>query len=137
MRDKIRLAIFCVLLVAPTIALAEDSRPNRNKLFTQCSKAVAMTDATEESGQRFSPEDYVQASFCLGYLSGFLDMHAICQVTAGHRGLFCLPGGAISAQAARVIVKYLQEHAEKLHEDGVTLIILALEEAFPCSPAKK
>src|SRR6266542_1625854 len=137
MGDKIPLAMFCVLLLLPHVALAEDSRPDGNKLFTQCSKAVAMTDATEESGQRFSPEDYVQASFCLGYLSGFLDMHALCQVTAGNRVAFCVPNGVLSGHAARVVVQYLQTHAEKLHEDGVTLIILALKEAFPCSSVKK
>jgi hypothetical protein len=134
MGEKILVAIFCVLLVSSTISFA-DSRPDGNKLFTQCGKAVAMMDATEESGQRFSPEDYVQASFCLGYLSGFLDMHALYQVTAGNRVAFCVPSGVLSGHAARVVVQYLHEHAEKLHEDSVTLIILALKEAFPCSPS--
>ena len=136
MRDQIRLGILCVLLLASQRALAEDGRPDGNKLFTQCSKAVAMTEATEEAGRQFSTEDYVQASFCLGYLSGFLDMNTLCQVTTGNRVVFCVPSGILSGQAARVVVKYLQEHTEKLHEDGVTLIMLALKAAFPCAPAK-
>ena len=136
MRDKIRLAMFCVLLLSPQRALAEDGRPDGNKLFTQCSKAVAITEATEEAARAFSSEDYVQASFCLGYLSGFLDMNTLCQLTAGNRVVFCVPRGVLSGQAARVVVQYLQEHAEKLHEDGVTLIMLALKAAFPCAPAK-
>jgi len=136
MRDKIPLVMLCVLLLAPRSVLAEDGRPDGNKLFTQCSKAVAMTEATEEAGRQFSTEDYVQASFCLGYLSGFLDMNTLCQLTTGNRVVFCVPRGVLSGQAARVVVKYLQEHTEKLHEDGVTLIMLALKAAFPCASTK-
>jgi hypothetical protein len=132
MKEKIGMAICCVLMVLPSLAPA-DGRPDGHTLLTQRSKVVAMTEATEEAGPRFSPEDYVQTSFCLGYLSGLLDMTAIWEVTAGPRGVFCVPRGVLRAHAARIVVHYLHEHAAKLHEDGAALIILAMKEAFPCS----
>jgi hypothetical protein len=44
----------------------------------------------------------------------------------------CLPERASIAQLARVTVKWLQDHPEKLHEAAGGLIYTALHDAFPC-----
>jgi hypothetical protein len=46
---------------------------------------------------------------------------------------FCLPDpGVPLAQEVRVVVKYLKEHPEQLHEDGMGLTVAALKASFPC-----
>lgn len=46
---------------------------------------------------------------------------------------FCVPANKITGgQVARVIVKYLKDHPERLHENETFLAIQALQAAFPC-----
>ncbi len=44
----------------------------------------------------------------------------------------CIPDAAPIGQLARVLVKWLREHPEKLHELKSFLVIDALKDAFPC-----
>ncbi len=44
----------------------------------------------------------------------------------------CIPDEASVAQLARVVVKWLREHPEKLHELKSFVVIEALKSAFPC-----
>ncbi len=47
--------------------------------------------------------------------------------------VFCVPEGKVTRlQKIRVVVKYLEDHPEKLHEPPSVLITRALNEAFPC-----
>jgi len=47
--------------------------------------------------------------------------------------MYCLPqNGILIGQAVRVTVKWLRDHPEKLHQDGITLIWRAMAEGFPC-----
>jgi hypothetical protein len=52
------------------------------------------------------------------------------EVLPNHK--ICPPSNATVAQYARITVKYLEEHPEQLHMDGVNLSIMALQTAFPC-----
>ncbi len=45
---------------------------------------------------------------------------------------FCTPDGVKMGQTVRVVVKYLENHPERLHEHVPLLINEALKEAFPC-----
>lgn len=44
----------------------------------------------------------------------------------------CLPEGVNMGQGLRVVVKFLDEHPERTHEDFVLLAATALHEAWPC-----
>lgn len=48
----------------------------------------------------------------------------------------CIPNKASVAQLARVVVKWLREHPEKLHEPKSFLVMEALKDNFPCSAPK-
>jgi hypothetical protein len=45
---------------------------------------------------------------------------------------YCLPANASKGQMRKVLLKYLEEHPEKLHESYAHSIISAFTEAFPC-----
>lgn len=46
---------------------------------------------------------------------------------------YCPPEKMGAIQARLVVMKYLQEHPEKLHEPAFNLVAVAMIRAFPCS----
>lgn len=81
---------------------------------------------------------------CLGYISGAADVLALYGLIvevyepdpepgAPERPRpFCSPVGATYGQFQKVVVKFLREHPERLHERRRTLVEDALRLAFPC-----
>jgi len=69
---------------------------------------------------------------CLGYLVGVADTFDALRPTT--RFDYCLREGATNAQLQRVVVKYLKEHPEELDLSAGWLVVLALTDAFHCSP---
>jgi len=48
--------------------------------------------------------------------------------------LICIPDGKVPvAQLARIVVKWLRDHPERLHEPKSVLALEALSGAFPCT----
>lgn len=76
--------------------------------------------------------DLIQAGFCLGLVQGVINTNRIYQSMVGNRALFCTPDSFINNQGVRIVAKYLYEHPEKLHMNDTLLVIMALEDAFPC-----
>ena len=74
-------------------------------------------------------QDLAEWGFCSGFIWGVADGH---QLTSDESTSFCSPEGATSDQMGRVVVKYLRDHPEKLHEHAVLLVAIALIEAWPC-----
>jgi hypothetical protein len=64
------------------------------------------------------------AGVCLGYISGVGDSFTPEART-------CWPEPLKAGQAISIVRKYLQDHPEQLHIEGVTLVSTALQEAFP------
>jgi hypothetical protein len=64
----------------------------------------------------------------------------IANITAAINGMFyvdtqkqfCPPETAIGGQFTRVVIRYLKENPQRLHEYYVPLILSAMKEAFPC-----
>ena len=46
----------------------------------------------------------------------------------------CAPSEVKTTQYARVVVRFLQEHPELLHENGARLALSAAIQSFPCKP---
>jgi hypothetical protein len=44
----------------------------------------------------------------------------------------CAPDGVTIGQTVRVVVKYLHDHPERLHESRLALTLDSLKAAFPC-----
>jgi hypothetical protein len=60
---------------------------------------------------------------CAGYVMG---------VTDTTLELYCFPPGITTMQIRGVVVKYLDNHPEKLHLLAPGLVIKAMQTAFPC-----
>ncbi|MFH2045987.1 MAG: Rap1a/Tai family immunity protein [Pseudomonadota bacterium] len=119
------------LLIALTIVLfaAAPSFADGNKLLRGCQH---MLDAAE--GKDVDIAGALSGGFCVGYLQGMADLNIIYSVVLKDKKeiFFCIPEGVSHEQKARVIVKYLRDHPNKLHEHECGLVLDALREAFPC-----
>src|SRR5258708_480229 len=72
---------------------------------------------------------------CASYIQGFLDATSAEDeiLTAVPRGAeMCLPKSATYRQHTLVVLKYLRDHPERLHEPRGTLALEALVLAYPC-----
>ena len=97
-----------------------------NSLLSECGAAVDYLDAKPVDNRQLA-----SGSFCLGLMQGILHMDQIYSFENGS-GLICEPDGFNTAQAARIVVKYLREHPEELHQSSSILAFVALRAAFPC-----
>ena len=117
------LALFSLSL--PPWSMGEDGDGNR--LRSVCGAAVAFVDT--QSLQRLNSVD---VGFCFGLMEGMMAMNQVYEYRLKN-ALFCQPKDITSAQAARIVVKYLRDHPEELHQPGSILAYVALSKAFPCA----
>jgi hypothetical protein len=115
------LLIICVLAVSVGSwgQSANDSNSG-NHLLQVCLPEVRSLDnpSLPQNASELFNEGY-----CLGFVEGVAE--------ASHS--VCLPTGVQPRQAVRIVVKFLQDHPEKLNLYGAILADTALSQAFPCS----
>ena len=109
---QIILIILLTFAVVPTNATALTG----NKLLKFC-----------EEGMK-TPPDYQQSAYCNGYITGAVD--GMFYLDTQKR--LCPPKEATREQVTRIVVKYLKENPQRLHEDYTPIIFSAITEAFPC-----
>lgn len=73
-------------------------------------------------------EDELSASAFTGYVRGVED--------SMNGARFCITAKVSSAQQVGLITKYVKAHPEELHNGATTLIVQALQPAFPCEGLK-
>ncbi len=73
-----------------------------------------------------------EAGVCVGMLQTLTYIQPLVDPKYGKAG-YCLPQGSADQQEIQVVVTYLQSHPERLQEEGQTLALDALHQAFPCT----
>ena len=133
-----RYALVVAILSLTVFSTAARAENTGNNLLESCQKAVRFFD--NNGGPS---DDVFQAGWCFGWVSSILE-HS--QMSIQWRGVtksddtfleFCLPTEGIPViQGVRVLVKYLQDHPEQLHENAMGLTIAAFKNSFPCQRSK-
>ncbi len=72
------------------------------------------------------------AGFCMGYVTGVSDAVSYAENGGTFSQNLCIPKGVSSSQIARIVVKYGNDHPERLHLHATVFTIEALQGAFPC-----
>jgi hypothetical protein len=105
-----------------------------NDVLDRCQTSVRLYD---NNGAPVG--EHLNAGWCSGWVSGTLELTKLHNEWTGFVKekptllQFCVPDSGIPViQAMRVVVKYLKEHPEQLHEDGMGLTVAALKDSFPC-----
>ena len=69
-------------------------------------------------------------SICMGYVNGVIEGYIVGRrVTFGD---ICIPDEADWGQITDVSIKFLNEHPEHRHLFAVTLVLMAVRDAWPC-----
>jgi hypothetical protein len=153
-----------LFLLALTIALSTTAHAKQlpsdgNGLLDACSVMVDFADnqtaAAALSNDKLT-EKLAQLDWCAGYLQGTEDVFEHNFISLGILAMAglkfdgpdklqqyaldtlngpCFPGKAPVLQLARVLVKWLREHPERLHEPKGVLTIAAFMDAFHCDHA--
>jgi hypothetical protein len=115
------LLIICVLTFSVgCLGQSANDSNSGNHLLQVCLSEVRSLDnpSLPQNASELFNEGY-----CLGFVDG------IAQTSPS----VCLPSGVQTRQAVRIVVKFLQDHPEKLNQYGAILSNTALSQAFPCS----
>jgi len=115
--------IVTILLCTSSICAAEERTYTGNELLNNCNNVIA--------GVEGRSHDMFVGGYCLGYVDGIDDALNILPIENFDRG-YCRPKNVTAGQLVRVVVKYLKNHPEKLHENQFLLTLSALLNAFPC-----
>jgi Rap1a immunity proteins len=102
--------------------------PNANALVEQCRSAAKPADPLTATEQ-------IKQIACSVFISGVLDGAQLVAEGDPHLFPICFPPGFTREQLVKIIVKYGDDHPEKLNNEGSYIIMAALMQAFPC-PAK-
>lgn len=82
----------------------------------------------EKGEDQSLPNRHHYYAYCSGYITGVVD--GLSYLDFQKR--FCLSKGVTHGQATKVVIKYLKENPQRLHEGYASIILSALKEAFPC-----
>ena len=107
--------VVLVLLGATSSAMAASWQD----IAADCKKAAAGPGGITRVDIAFA------AGFCMGIVEGAL--------WSLPRTDFCLPKDATTGQGLKVLVKYIDDHPEELHERTALLATRAFVKAWPCS----
>jgi hypothetical protein len=117
------------LLVTLLTTLGIPEKPfDGNGLLARCTTVIDPSDQTDRLA-------FADAASCFAFIRGFLNGHTAAVKLGSAEPLICAPGKLSVLEARRVVVEYLEDHPEKLHEPDGVLVYYALREAFPCPPS--
>ena len=138
-----KLLVLALVLFASACCCAQTSTPTTNdgnRLLSDCSSVIKLADDNFKKGPESSS---YPSGWCFGFVNGFLEGFDASTLAASktyaeylesRTSYICIPEEATIGQDIRVIIKWLNEHPERLHEDAGALIFIALKTAFPCAP---
>ena len=104
-----------------------------NDLLQKCSNVIRTFEAGIKESE-ITKTMLADANFCSGMMQGMTNTIIFFDAFQVTQSIVCLPEDGISnGQAAKVVIKYLEEHPEQLHVADSGLAFLALMDAFPCN----
>ena len=113
-------------LVLPLVFTAQ-ANADGNELLQKCNKAVQFMDNPPQN------PDFGSIGFCLGMMQGITNLNSVYEVRLSEEALFCGPENGINnGQATRIVVKYLKDNPQALHQHEGVLAIAAFMDAYPC-----
>ncbi len=111
-------ALFVLAMSLPAQAITG------NKILEYCKKKEVTKDS--------NIVDFQNDASCRGFIVGAVDGMHYFNLYLNLQNKFCFPKGVTSGQIRKVVVKYLEDNPQRLHEYYVPIIFSAMKEAFPC-----
>jgi hypothetical protein len=127
---RILLLIWLLLVSSAADAAKDDQRFSGNDMLRHCTLAEGII-----SGQQMptipptSSEVFMQGT-CLGIIAGIQFFSK--EATKDTRYPVCIPADATLGQILSVVVRYLHQKPDRLHQTFMYLAMAAVAEAWPC-----
>jgi hypothetical protein len=132
-----RLGIFgmLMLLLTATVTVAEENKISGNFILPACKQYVEYVNNTTVRVPDFSN------GVCLGLVTGVFSMAIYVKEwckhdlhSCGNARVMCMnePEGVTLIQAILVVIKYIEDRPNRLHEGFEGLVLEALTHAWPC-----
>lgn len=100
-----------------------------NELLSYCKQAIRLVETRH--ADRASSD--IEIGQCFGIMEGVRSTMMLMDQGPKAGRVACWPeNGITNGQAARIVIRYLDNHPAKLNEDRVLLSILAFSDAYPC-----
>ena len=115
----------CWLLILCLPAYAEKFETG-NDVIDGCRRAASLSYGTTTA-------EALWAGKCTGVIQTLVGIGSHLSA----RARFCVPGEVTFQQAAKVFVKFLDSHPERLHELSTILAIDSLRATWPCKPTAR
>lgn len=133
---KSKFAFVVLFLTAPLVQpVLADSKEDENEILARYGPVVELV-WQETPGAQLTKVQVYNMGFCLGFLWGINGPNNVHRIMK-KEDLFCiLKEGIVYRQSLTIIVKYLEDHPQELHLQGVFLAISALKNPFPCKGAQ-
>jgi hypothetical protein len=77
-----------------------------------------------------APSNTAGEGTCIGFVAGVAGASQFFFLD--RPGRFCMPSSVTLGQLKDVFLKYLRENPARRNQDGSLLVILAIQEAWPC-----
>ena len=129
---RLSLIVLVLSFAITTPTIAAISFLTGNQLFDLCTSAEAALKRDASKTTLEDIPDWVDASRCAGFIQGVADSHEVIVETGLGKKLWCRTTGMTTGQLNSVILKFMRERPETLHESAASLVIIALAQAFPC-----
>ena len=127
--------IACILFILsiPSYALALMG----SDLLKACHETIRLLDNPESRHSSCSdcegaPDKVSPKAQCYGFVTGARLLGSLYEDKPPEARLFCIPHGVKNEQLARVYLKYLEQHPEKIHLNASSLLIECFTISFPC-----
>lgn len=112
-------------------AMSQGANMDGNELLGQCKEALTLQNA---GGKNISPKTSHLGGICIGKMQGITHTLALLKSDLSPDTRVCFPenGRFTNFQAARIVVKFLEDHPDMLHMNETLLSVYAFRQAFPC-----
>lgn len=99
---------------------------------------LLLAAASTVDGYRTGHELYPQCSKtqCLDYVAGVMDANFLWAKMANTHS-FCVPKPVNLGQINTVFIRYMNRHPSQRKLSGANILVLALEDAYPCPEPKR
>lgn len=114
--------------------------PNGEYLLKNCSESANYTPGRSYNVQEKDIPSLINHGNCVGYINGinsseiyiYQKQRDIAQNIKFTFPRYCLPNNISMHQQILVLLKYLKENPQFLHEPAINLVLNAFSESFPC-----
>jgi hypothetical protein len=118
----VRNLLFMLSFMLTSDALTARAQQSAEELLWLCTGARAKNEI-EKVPQKLLCVAYVSGAFdMLRLLNDFMDLKAVCAPA----------NGLSNDQLSRVVVKWIENNPERMHESARMAVFAAVREAFPC-----